>query len=279
MRWAYASGELILPEPRQIFMTIDVQKTRLEYVVRAWFTGMGSQLLEEGELWGNTDEDAVWDDLADQMDQEYGGYPINETGIDIGYRDDQVYKFINAHKGRAIALRGRDRLDKPFKKELVEVNKQGKVRKRGDARWAFDSPLAKRWVHSRISRAQSGEADRYPGWWLLPTDVTDDYCKQIVGEEWSEETGTYKKVGENHKLDCEAMQYIMALRAKLHRRKRGALTLGDLKRLAKGDSGEPVDDTDTPAEPAEEAVSTFDESTSPAPPKKRGRFKVIKKRR
>lgn len=47
------------------------------------------------------------------------------------------------------------------------------------------------------------------------------------------ETGTYKQVGENHKLDCEAMQYIMALRAKLHRRKRGALTLGDLKRLAK----------------------------------------------
>lgn len=277
MRWAYASGELVLPDPRQIFCTIDVQKNRLEYTVRAWFTGMGSQLLEEGELWGNTDEDAVWDDLSELIDQEYGGHPINETGIDIGYRDDQVFAFINAHKGRAIALRGRDRLDKPFKKYLVEVDKKGKTRKRGDAYWAFDSPLAKRWVHSRISRAQSGEADRYPGWWLIPTDVTDDYCKQIVGEEWSEETGTYKQVGENHKLDCEAMQYIMALRAKLHRRKRGALTMGDLKRMAKGESGEPVDDTDTPV-PAEEPAQPTDD-TPPAKPKKRGRFNVVKKRR
>jgi len=279
MRWAYASGELVLPDPVKIFCTIDVQKNRLEYTVRAWFVGMGSQLLEEGELWGNTDEDLVWDDLSELIDQEYSGHPINETGIDIGYRDDQVYAFINAHKGRVVALRGREKLDKPFKKELVEVNKQGKVRKRGDARWAFDSPLAKRWVHSRISRAQSGEADRYPGWWLIPTDVTDDYCKQIVGEEWSEETGTYKKVGENHKLDCEAMQYIMALRAKLHRRKRGALTMGDLKRLAKGESGDPVDDTDTPAEPEPEAKPTSTDNTPPAPPKKRGRFKVVKKRR
>tara|TARA_R110000751_G_scaffold307850_1_gene432701 strand:+ start:14201 stop:16189 length:1989 start_codon:yes stop_codon:yes gene_type:complete len=273
MRWAYASGELVLPDPRQIFCTIDVQKNRLEYTVRAWFTGMGSQLLEEGELWGNTDEDSVWDDLSELIDQEYGGHPINETGIDIGYRDDQVFAFINAHKGRAIALRGREKLDKPFKKYLVEVDRKGKTRKRGDAYWAFDSPLAKRWVHSRISRAQSGEADRYPGWWLIPTDVTDDYCKQIVGEEWSEETGTYKQVGENHKLDCEAMQYVMALRAKLHRRKRGALTMGDLKRLANGESGEIKEES----EPADEEPSSGQESQPKAPPK-RARFKVKKRR-
>ena len=280
MRWAYAAGELVLPDPLRIFCTIDVQKRRLVYTVRAWFPGMGSQLLDHGELWGNTDEDLVWDDLSELIDTEYSGHGINETGVDVGYRDDQVYAFINAHKGRVVALRGREKLDKPFKKELVEVDRKGKVRKRGDARWAFDSPLAKRWVHSRISRAQSGDADRFPGWWLIPTDVTDDYCKQIVGEEWNEAAGKYDQVGENHYLDCEAMQYVMALRARLHRRKRDALTLGDLKRLNSGQkeekgSGKPADEIE-----AESSGSPgqFKEEAAPAP-KKKARYKVKPRRR
>jgi len=226
--WGYAAAELLL-EPLRIYCTIDVQKNRLVYVVRAWFAGMGSMLLEHGELWGETDQDGVWEQLSELIDTEYNatghgyGQGISLTGIDIGYRDDQVYKFINEHQGRAIALRGRDRLDKPFRKELVEVDRKGKTRKRGDARWAFDSPLAKRWVHSRF-----GRPDTRPGWWLLHQQVTDDYCKQLVGEEWHESDGKFHQVGENHYLDCEAMQYVLALRDKLHRRKTGALTLAEL---------------------------------------------------
>ena len=130
-------------------------------------------------------------------------------------------------------------------------------------------------MHSRISRAQSGDADRFPGWWLIPTDVTDDHCKQIVGEEWDEAAGKYNQVGENHYLDCEAMQYVMALRAKLHRRKRGALTLGDLKRLRDGkpEASEPAE-TIEPASPATEP-----EPSPPPEPAKKARFKVKRRRR
>jgi phage terminase large subunit GpA-like protein len=241
--WGYAAAELLL-EPLRIFCTVDVQKNRLVYVVRAWYAGLGSMLLEHGELWGETDQDAVWDLLSELLDTEYGdGHGISLAGIDIGYRDDQVYKFINDHKGRAIALRGYPRLDKPFRKELVEQDKRGKTRKRGDARWGFDSPLAKRWVHGRF-----GRPDNRPGWWLIHQQVTDDYCKQLVGEEWHESDGTFHQVGENHYLDCEAMQYILALRDKLQRRKVGALTLVELgaavkvprpAALAAGDDPEP----------------------------------------
>lgn len=223
MCYGYAAAELLL-DPDRIYCTVDVQKNRLVYVVRAWFAGLGSMLLEHGELWGETDQDAVWDQLSELIDTEYGdGHGISLAGVDIGYRDDQVYKFINEHKGRAIALRGREKLDKPFRKELVEVDRKGKTRKRGDARWAFDSPLAKRWVHSRFSRP-----DNRPGWWLIHQQVTDDYCKQLVGEEWHEADGKFHQVGENHYLDCEAMQYVLALRDKLQRRKVGALTLVEL---------------------------------------------------
>lgn len=221
--YGYKAGELLL-KPLKIYCTVDVQKRRLEYVVRAWYAGMGSMLLEEGELWGDTEQDGVWDQLADLIETEYDGHPINMTGIDIGYRDDQVYRFINdGNKHRVIALRGRETLDKPFRKEMVEVDKKGKTRKRGDARWAFDSPFAKRWVHGRLNR----EASR-TGWWLLHQQVTESYCKEIVGEEWREDLGKFLEVGENHALDCEAMQYIMALRDKLQRRKLGALTKDEL---------------------------------------------------
>ena len=226
-RFGYMAGDLLL-EPLRIFCTIDVQKNRLVYVVRAWYAGLGSMLLEHGELWGETDQDAVWDELGELIGTDYAGHPISLTGIDIGYRDDQVYRFINEHKGRAIALRGRERLDKPFRKETVEVDKQGKTRKRGDSRWAFDSSLAKRWVHSRF-----GRPDTRPAWWLLHQQVTDDYCKQIVGEEWREGEGKFHQVGENHYLDCEAMQYILALRDKLHRRKVGVLTKAELREAIK----------------------------------------------
>lgn len=262
MCWGYAAAQLLL-EPLRIYCTIDVQKNRLVYAIRAWYAGMGSMLLEHGELWGETDQDAVWEQLGELIDTEYDGNCISMTGIDIGYRDDQVYKFINDNKHRAIALRGRERLDKPYRKEMVEVDRKGKTRKRGDARWAFDSPFAKRWVHSRFARP-----DDRPGWWLLHQQVTDDYCKQIVGEEWREAEGKFHQVGENHYLDCEAMQYILALRDKLQRRKVGALTRAELLIAVKAgpmaeEGDEPVSGEDVPPARARRVRS---ERSARAPP-------------
>ena len=264
MCWGYAAAQLLL-EPLRIYCTIDVQKNRLVYVIRAWYAGMGSMLLEHGELWGETDQDAVWEQLGELIDTEYDGNSISMIGIDIGYRDDQVYKFINDNKHRAIALRGRERLDKPYRKEMVEVDRKGKTRKRGDARWAFDSPFAKRWVHSRFARP-----DDRPGWWLLHQQVTDDYCKQIVGEEWREAEGKFHQVGENHYLDCEAMQYILALRDKLQRRKVGALTRAELLIAVKAgpmaeEGDEPVSVDDVPPARARRVRS---ERSARAPPPK-----------
>ncbi|MDH1551008.1 terminase gpA endonuclease subunit [Pseudomonas juntendi] len=289
MCFGYKPGELLL-EPERIYLTVDVQKGRLVYVVRAWFKGMGSMLLEHGELWGETDQDAVWGELSELLEtSEYGDHGISMAGIDIGYRDDQVYAFINAHKGRAIALRGRETLPKPFRRELVEENKQGKTRKRGDARWAFNSTLAKRWVHSRF-----GRPDGRPGWWLLHAQVTDDYCKQLVGEEWHEADGKFHQVGENHYLDCEAMQYILALRDKLHKRNAGALTRAQLQRKAgpEGDQVGQQDDADpeqASAAPAPHEEPEVEAQPQPAPRARRedapkakaraGRFKVIRKSR
>ncbi|WP_298727378.1 terminase gpA endonuclease subunit [uncultured Pseudomonas sp.] len=274
-RYGYPEGRVLLP-PERVFCTVDVQKRGLYYVTRAWYPGMGSALLEHDYLAGDTDREEVWDALADVLEREFDGYPITTMGIDIGYRDDEVYTFIHRHPGRVIAMRGREKLPMPFKKELVEQNKLGKIRKRGDSRLAFDATLAKRWVHSRI-----GVPDTRTGWWLLHQQVSNDYCRQIVGEEWSEEDGKFNKVGENHYLDCEGMQYILALREKLHRRKRGVLTKAQLKTAIKVAQGEPVDlepesaAADAPAPVEAPVMAAPEPEPKPAaPPKRGGRYKI-----
>lgn len=293
--FGYKPGELLL-EPHRIYLTVDVQKNRLVYVVRAWYPGLGSALLEHGELWGETDQDNVWDQLGELLEEsDYDGHSISLAGIDIGYRDDKVYAFINEHKNKAIALRGRKTLPKPFRKEMVEENKQGKTRKRGDARWAFNATLAKRWVHSRF-----GRPDNRPGWWLLHSRVTDDYCKQLVGEEWHEADGEFVQVGENHYLDCEAMQYILALRDKLQRRKVGQLTRAQLIAISAQpglerpavavDQDEAIENDQPPESPAPKAEKPAPKPAAPAAPtaarkadappaKAKARFNIVRKSR
>lgn len=212
----YHSGE-VLGTPKMILATVDVQKNRLVYVVRAWYLGMGSALIECGELWGDTSQADVWEELEELYDRTWEGHEIDEIGIDCGYRDDQVFDFVRRFKGGARALRG-GKLDKPYRSIRVDVNSKGKVRRRGDVRWEFDSSRGKTWVHSRI-----GWSKKKSGFWVLPADVNDDYCKQIVGESFDESSSTWERSGDNHYLDCEVMQYMLARMKGLKNRKGEAL--------------------------------------------------------
>jgi len=212
MAHKYHIGELLHP-PALLLGTVDVQKNRLVWVIRAWYEGMGSALVDCGELWGDTLQDDVWDELSELLEQTFDGVAIDDFGIDCGYRDDKVFDFVRDHKGKARALRGGS-LDKPYRAVRVDVNERGKTRKRGDTRWDFDSSRAKAWVHSRI-----GWDKKRPAWWVLPADISESYCKEITGEEFDEASQEWNRLGENHFLDCEAMQYMLAKMKGLHRKK------------------------------------------------------------
>ena len=209
--WRYHTKQII-GQPEFILMTVDVQKRRLVYSIRAWYLGMGSALVESGEIFGDTDRGEVWQKLGDFYECDFDGYTVDEIGVDGGYRDDMVYQFVRDHKGRARVMRG-DILDRPFRMQKVDVDSRGKVRKYGDRRWDFDTHRAKAWVHSRIGRDK-----KRSGFWVVPADVEDGYCKEIVGEEFDEQTGKWKQLGENHWLDCETMSYMLARMRGLDRR-------------------------------------------------------------
>ncbi len=213
LRSDYAAGDV--PDGvHTLIATVDVQKNRLVYVVRGWMDGLSSRLIEFGELWGDTDKPEVWQELDELMEQEWGGLTIKMIGVDAGYRDEEVYAWVRKYKTRARALMGLQKMDKPFGMVRVEVDKNGKVRKRGDKRWNFNTTTAKAWVHSRVRWERETAGD-----WLLPSNVTPDYCKQIVAEEFDENKGVYQRISKNnHFLDCEGMNFMVAKMLKLDRK-------------------------------------------------------------
>ncbi len=214
LRSRYASKEV--PEGVEVLIcTVDVQKNRLVFVVRGWMAGMSSRLIEFGELWGDTDKTEVWTQLDDLVSGEWGGLSLSLCAVDCGYRQPEVLAWVRRHKSMARALMGFSSMSKPFKMTRLEVSKLGKVRKNGDKRWDFDASQAKSWVHNRINW-KAGEI----GDWLLPSDISEDYCRQIVAEEFDPGAGKWNRIHkDNHFLDCEGMQYMGARMLRVDRKK------------------------------------------------------------
>jgi len=202
----YITGQ-VPAEVRNIVAGVDVQKNRLEYVVRGFGEGLTSWLIEEGELYGDTDQPEVWIQLDKLLSKEFDGLPISKMGIDSGYRADEVYAFCRSHKGLAVPTKGHDYLEKPYKASLVDVNVRGKTIKNGVQLWHFNTDIFKSWVHSRVEWP-----DDQPGAWFLPSDVSEDYCKQIIAEQRVQKPSgavIWIQVSkDNHKLDAEAIAYL-----------------------------------------------------------------------
>ena len=206
----YQKGE-VNEKIRVITVGVDVQGNRLEYVVRGWAYQWESYLIDEGVIWGDTDQDEVWTALEHFLNTDFEDRPINLMLIDSGYNSLKVYEFVRNNKARTRAVKGRDALDKPFYGAKIDVTpRKGKVIKNGLMLWHFDTDTVKTWVHARVNRKKD-----LPGQWYLPINVSDDYCKQIIAEERIEKASggvTWKQVAkDNHKLDAEGMAYLGAL--------------------------------------------------------------------
>jgi phage terminase large subunit GpA-like protein len=203
----YRQGEV--PDEVAILTAgVDVQKNRLVYVIRGWGPQYESWLIEHGELWGETDQPAVWHALSRLTTATWHGKPLSKMAVDSGYQTQAVYNFCRLHPAIALPTKGHDHLDKPFKRVALDVMASGKTAQRSLGLWHFNSDHMKSWVHSRIARP----VDQPGGWWL-PEDISEDYCKQMVAEQRSVNANgkvtwiTVKR--DNHYLDAEALAYLV----------------------------------------------------------------------
>jgi phage terminase large subunit GpA-like protein len=95
-RQPYRSGDVPAGGLRLV-MGVDVQKFSLVYVIRAFGARGTSWLIENGHLYGPTEDDDVWSALADLMLTPVGGMQIEKVFIDSGFRPDKP-ELGNEHK-------------------------------------------------------------------------------------------------------------------------------------------------------------------------------------
>lgn len=202
-----------------IFLTagVDVQKTRLVYVIRGWGVRQESWLIDNGELWGETDLDPVWLELEDLLATEIAGRTIRRAFIDSGFRpgkpeaipEHKVYEFCRRNSRIAYATKGYHQRSAPLTKNRIDVTARGGRAKYGLDLIRLDSDFFKSWVHQRVRWPED-----QPGAWHLHQDVTEDYCRQVVSEARLKKPSGgvvwVPRSRENHYLDCEALAYAAA---------------------------------------------------------------------
>jgi phage terminase large subunit GpA-like protein len=192
-----------------LFLTVDVQQDRLVCSVRAWGAEFESWLVWREELWGDTAEPGVWMRLDALAARQFGGMPISATAVDSGFRKEQVYEWCRRHSNAYATKGAGGRITKLYHATDAEVNHRGKRMKTGMKVWAADDGYFKAWVHDHIAWPQD-----QPGSWHLPSDIDEDYCKQVVAEQRmrlpSGRVQWMRVHKDNHYLDCEWQQAFLA---------------------------------------------------------------------
>lgn len=190
-----------------LFLTVDVQKNRLVYVVRAWGLSFESWLIEKGEIHGDTDKPEVWARLDEFVQQRWDDMPLRACAVDSGYRTDRVYEWCMKYPAVAYAIKGKDGPSKMFSSSEIKVDDRRSIQL-----WTLDDKHFKGWVQARF-----GWKSDQPGAWHVPQGEwpdQEDYFKQLVAEQPLRlPSGRVTWVG-GHKthdyLDCEAYQAFLA---------------------------------------------------------------------
>jgi phage terminase large subunit GpA-like protein len=187
---------------------VDVHKRHTEYCFRGWGPGWTSWLIDYGIIdspKGTPGQiDAALAQVRDIAQQGWpqGGntvYPAL-TFIDSGWEPGRVYSAVKAWGGlKWHASKGAERI-----KGLYQHSKLSN----GVTLWTLNAGEWKGRVHSLL-RVAVGEA----GYFHLPAEVEQYYCKQVTAEALTTEVDNqgrektrWKPLRKaNHLLDCEAM--------------------------------------------------------------------------
>jgi phage terminase large subunit GpA-like protein len=192
----------------RLVMGVDVQKFSLIYVIRAFGARGTSWLIDSGQLYGPTDDNEVWNALADLMLQPIAGMHILKVFIDSGFRPDKpelgnehkVYEFCRRYHWLCSPTKGKATQNPPYKVSRQEVKPDGKRALYSINLVMLSSDYFKSLVISRL-RTPMDE----PGAFYVHEDVSEDYCKQLTSESRVIVEGKpvwVKRSRHNHFLDC-----------------------------------------------------------------------------
>jgi len=165
---------------------VDTQDDRLELKIIGWGEGMERWTLDYQVIMGDPATSAPWDELdvilRTPLRRANGlNMTIRATAVDSGgHHTQDVYEFTRARRYRNVfAIRGASRPGRPVlssQPSKVDINRRGKVEKRGAELWIVGTDTAKDWLHSRWKLASG------PGSIHFSVDLPLAFYEQICSE-------------------------------------------------------------------------------------------------
>ena len=181
------------------FLTIDVQKTHLWWLVRRWLEGGDSGLRDWGPI-------VTWKEVEEII----GRFNPRLRLIDNSYTGRRIEVFDWCLRLKMIPCFGRDSLQMPYQKNMIDpyegTRKQSRKR---IPSYTFNPNILK----AGLTQMMRGQSEQH---WFVYDNIEYDYVQQVTAEKSVD--GLFEKIrNDNHMFDDEVLQYLAACVTGLYR--------------------------------------------------------------
>jgi phage terminase large subunit GpA-like protein len=193
---------------------LDVQKGHLELFVWAWGKDRQSWLIDHVVLQGNPFTREVWDSASEAIRQTYrhaSGVEVrlSKVGADTGFATTQVEAWARRHTGLVIPVKGANNISAPVFawSGVRDTTAGGKKPKRGLKLGMVGGHLITLELYGLLALDPPTKEDVklgvvHPAGYVHLNDLaSEEFCKQLVGDQWLEEKAEWKKVHATEALD------------------------------------------------------------------------------
>jgi len=209
---------------------VDVQLEKLVIVIRGWTKTLESYAIDWIELYGDTAQDFVWDELRQAIGQTFKthsgvGLQIRRCAIDSSAFTNRVYEKVLWLKQETridcVAVKGNSSIDKPIVNRPTQVSLtiNGKTKKRGIRLWSVGVSSAKTLLYQRL-QIDPGLPYSYH-WPQLPEDYFLELTseKKVTKFSKGRSTMAWELMANrrNEVLDCEVYAMFSAMSLGLER--------------------------------------------------------------
>ncbi len=191
-------------------------KGRFDYEVVGWDLQKRSWSIEAGEIYGDMAQESTWHELDALLARDFvcaDGSTMNvmRMAIDSGADTQRVYNWARQYNiSRVITVKGKDGARAVLSAgRPVDVTVSGKIHKGGHRNFIAGIDAIKQELYGWLKMRRPDEENPYPPGWCHFPEYDEEFFKQLTAEIQVIEMNrkgvpvvVWKRIRENHKLDC-----------------------------------------------------------------------------
>lgn len=171
---------------------VDVQKDRLEVLVKAWGRNFESWIIDRHVITGDTSREEVWKQLTAKLYESYehengAQMSLVQMAVDSGYETQSVYRWARrTADSRIMVVRGNPNgassvpVSAPT---AVDVNVNGRKIKRGLKIYIVGSSHFKAELYGWLRQERPAAGEDYPIGWNHFPQLDEEFFKQLTAEQ------------------------------------------------------------------------------------------------